>query len=131
MSLHGKNFIGRELSAVGTKTFFGFDPRAGKQLETSFCEASEGEIERALELAAQAFSILRESTAATIAGFLEAIASEIEGLGDLLIEQAIMESGLGLARLTGERGRTVNQLRMFAGLVKDGSFVDAPICAEC
>jgi acyl-CoA reductase-like NAD-dependent aldehyde dehydrogenase len=77
MSLHGKNFIGTELSALGTKTFFGFDPRAGKQLETSFCEATEEEIDRSLQLAAQAFPVLRESSATVISGFLEAIASEI------------------------------------------------------
>src|SRR6185437_15552127 len=33
----------------------------------------------------------------------------------------------GRDRLTGERGRTVNQLRLFANLVKEGSFVDARI----
>ena len=127
MALHGKNFVGTQLSAAGEKMFFGFDPRGGKQLAVPFHEATENEINRSVELAARAFPVLRESTPQVIAGLLEAIAAEIESLGDLLIDQAMLESGLGCQRLTAERGRTVGQLRLFAGLVKDGSFVDARI----
>lgn len=127
MALHGRNFIGMQLSSSGPKTFFGFDPRRGKQLDTPFHEATEEEIDRSLKLAAKAFVVLRESTAQVIAGFLERIAVELEQLGDLLIDQAASESGLARERLTGERGRTLNQLRMFATLVQDGSFVDARI----
>ena len=125
MSLHGKNFIGAELSAHGQKTFFGFDPRAGKQLDTPFHQGTTDEVDRALSLATDAFPLLREASAETIAGFLEDIASEIEALGDELIEQAGLEVGFSAARLTGERSRTTDQLRMFANLVKEGSFVDA------
>src|SRR5689334_21081933 len=100
MVLHGRNFIGTELSAAGQKTFFGFDPKAGNRLETPFHEATEKEIHRALELAAKAFPVLRESTPQVIAGFLEGIAKEIEALGDPLIGQAVRKSGLGRDRLT-------------------------------
>lgn len=127
MALHGKNFIGTELSASGQKTFYGFDPRAGKQLDTPFYQGTSEEVDRALSLATDAFPILREASAETIAGLLENIASEIEALGDELIQQAGLEAGLGAARVTGERGRTTGQLRMFASLVKEGSFVDARI----
>jgi NADP-dependent aldehyde dehydrogenase len=127
MALHGKNFIGTELSASGHKTFYGFDPRAGKQLDTPFYQGTSEEVDRALSLATDAFPILREASAETIAGFLENIASEIEALGDELIQQAGIEAGLSAARVTGERGRTTGQLRMFASLVKEGSFVDARI----
>ena len=127
MVLHGKNFIGAELSATGHKTFYGFDPRAGKQLDTPFYQGTSEEVDRAVTLATDAFSILREASAETIAGFLENIAAEIEALGDELVQQAGVEAGLSAARLTGERGRTTGQLRMFANLVKEGSFVDARI----
>ena len=127
MVLHGRNFIGTQLSSAGSKTFFGFDPHKGKPLDTAFHEATEEEINRSLELAAQAFPVLRGSASQVIGEFLERIASEIEQLGDLLIDQAVSESGLGRERLAGERGRTVNQLRLFAKLVQDGSFVDARI----
>jgi NADP-dependent aldehyde dehydrogenase len=127
MNLHGKNFIGGELSGLGQKTFFGYDPRAGRQLDTPFHEATEEELNRSMELAAQAFPVFRESPPPTVVGFLEAIAAEIEALGEQLIDQAATETGLGKDRLTSERGRTVNQLRLFASLVKEGSFVDARI----
>jgi 2,5-dioxopentanoate dehydrogenase len=127
MGLHGKNFIGTELSAAGQKTFYGFDPRAGKQLDTPFHQGTPKEIDRALSLATDAFPALREAGAEVMAGFLEAIAGEIEALGDALIEQAGAEAGLSAARVINERGRTVGQLRMFAGLVREGSFVDARI----
>lgn len=127
MTLHGQNFIGAKLSARGQKTFSGHDPRAGKQLETAFHEATLEEIDDAMNMAADAAPALRASSAETIVGFLENIAAEIEALGDRLIDQAVTESGLGRDRLTGERGRTVNQLRLFANLVKEGSFVDAHI----
>src|SRR5262245_52179627 len=127
MGLHGKNFIGAELSAAGQKTFYGFDPRAGKSLDTPFHQGTSEEIDQALSLASDAFSILREASAETIAGFLENIAIEIEALGDELIQQAGAEAGLKASRVKGERIRTTDQLRMFASLVKEGSFVDARI----
>jgi NADP-dependent aldehyde dehydrogenase len=51
-------------------------------------------------------------------------------LGDQLIYRAAAESGLTDGRLKGERSRTVNQLRMFADLVEEGSWVDARIDTE-
>jgi NADP-dependent aldehyde dehydrogenase len=127
MALHGKNFIGSKLSALGQKTFHGFNPRTGQQLPAAFHQADEDEIDRALNLAADAFPSLRESSSETIASFLETIAAFIEALGDQLIEQAAAETGLGRDRLVSERARTMNQMRMFAALIREGSFVDARI----
>jgi len=127
MDLHGKNFIGAQLSALSATTFNGFNPRTSARLQPSFHQVTDAEVDRALQLAAQAFPAIRRTEPSRIAGLLETIATEIEKLGDGLIEQAATETGLSRDRLTGERGRTVNQLRMFATLVKDGSFVDARI----
>jgi NADP-dependent aldehyde dehydrogenase len=127
MQLHGKNQIAGTLSALGHKTFTGFDPRLGKPVGPPFTEATDEEIERALHLAAEAFPAFREAPHESASALLEAIADEIVALGDPLIDRAAEESGLPKERLTGERGRTVNQLRMFAALVKDGSYVDARI----
>jgi len=127
MAFHGKNFVGNELSALGRKTFRGFDPKAGQPLEPAFYQATDEEIDAALNLASDAAPALREASAETIASFLDAIAQEIEALGDALIERAMLESGLGRDRLAGERGRTTNQLKMFATLVREGSYVDARI----
>ncbi|MBV9266996.1 MAG: aldehyde dehydrogenase (NADP(+)) [Acidobacteriaceae bacterium] len=127
MQFHGQNFIGSSLSARGSKLIHAYNPREGKQLEAAFHEATSDEVDAALTLAEQAFQKLREINAQQTATFLETAATEIEALGDDLIDQAVTESGLTKDRLTGERGRTANQLRLFASLVREGSYVDARI----
>jgi len=81
----------------------------------------------ALTNAAQAFEIYKKTSPAQRAQLLRGIAAAIEALGDELLETASRESNLPLARLTGERGRTCNQLRLFADLVEEGSWVEATI----
>jgi 2,5-dioxopentanoate dehydrogenase len=61
------------------------------------------------------------------ATFLRRIGEHIEKLGDELIQVCHEECKLGVDRLRGERTRTVNQLAMFAGLIEEGSWVDARI----
>ena len=77
--------------------------------------------------AATAFEQYAFTTALQRANFLETIASNIEALGDALLEQANKETNLPLPRLTGERGRTCFQLRMFATMLKEGNYVEASI----
>ncbi|MDR0260791.1 MAG: aldehyde dehydrogenase family protein, partial [Comamonas sp.] len=79
--------------------------------EPEFGLGGKNEVELAASLAAAAFDPYRNLPLAQGAAFLEAIAEEILQLGDALIERAHAESGLPIARLTGERGRTVGQLR--------------------
>ena len=85
------------------------------------------EIEQAIQKAESAFEVYRRKSGDEKAYFLEAIADEILNLGDDLLQRCHQESGLPLGRLTGERGRTMNQLRLFAALVREGSWVDARI----
>src|SRR5204863_5111801 len=61
------------------------------------------------------------------AELLEAIATQIEALGDNLLERGELETALPRSRLTGERARTCGQLRMFAQIVREGSWVEAVI----
>ncbi|EXJ12482.1 NADP-dependent fatty aldehyde dehydrogenase [Nitrincola nitratireducens] len=56
---------------------------------------------------------------------MEGIANEIMALGDQLVERAMLETGLPQARIEGERGRTINQLRLFADVVRAGRWLDA------
>ncbi len=74
-----------------------------------------------------AFEHYKRTSGKQRAVFLRAIAGEIENLGSSLIERACLESGLPEGRITGERGRTVNQLRLFASLLDEGSWVEASI----
>ncbi|HEY4353806.1 MAG TPA: aldehyde dehydrogenase (NADP(+)), partial [Paraburkholderia sp.] len=85
------------------------------------------EVDRACELAALAFDPYRQAPLEKRARLLEAIADNIVALGDTLIERAQAESALPKARLEGERGRTVGQLRLFASLVREGRWLSATI----
>ncbi|MDQ3397606.1 MAG: aldehyde dehydrogenase (NADP(+)) [Deinococcota bacterium] len=125
--LHGYNLIGRETSREGDKAFEAVNPASGEKLSPSFPEASEAEVNRALELAERAFYRYREESPTRKAAFLRKIAEELEALGDALIGRASAETGLGAERLKGERARTMGQLRLFADLVEEGSWVDARI----
>lgn len=59
--------------------------------------------------------------------FLETIAEEIENKREALVNLANLETNLPLPRLNGEIGRTTGQLKMFANLIKEGSWVEAVI----
>ena len=123
----GKNYIGAELSALGDVTFRTFNPTSNSENPTEFFEASPEEIDRAVGLAWKAFEEYRSVSGAQKSLFLNAIADAIMDLGDELIETYCQESGLPSGRAAGERGRTVFQLRSFADLVKEGSWVEASI----
>jgi NADP-dependent aldehyde dehydrogenase len=96
-------------------------------LDPEFFEATAADIGRAFECADQAFSELRRVEPDRIASFLETIGEEIIGLGDELIQRTTAETGLPEKRLLSERGRTVGQLKMFAQVVREGSWVEAII----
>ncbi|MEZ4780740.1 MAG: aldehyde dehydrogenase (NADP(+)) [Flavobacteriaceae bacterium] len=123
----GKNYIGNTLSAKGNKTYKTFNPQLNIENEHTFSEATSDEINEAVELAAKAFKSFRSTSGKQKADFLNAIADEILALDDELINVYCSESGLPEGRAKGERGRTVYQLRTFADLVTDGSWVEAAI----
>jgi NADP-dependent aldehyde dehydrogenase len=127
MLIQGKNLIGFVQSAEGEKTFRGFNPRTAAALEPAFHEAAQSEVDQALELAARAAVALRAIGADKRTEFLLAIREEILALGDVLVERAAQESGLDTPRLQGERDRTTNQLKLFAEIVREGSWVDVRI----
>ncbi len=127
MEILGTSIIGSSRSSQAEKTFSGFNPKESKKLAPAFYEATLEDLERAAKLAAEAAPVLRNLTPSKIAEFLLAIREEIIGLGDVLIERASQESGLDHGRLNGERDRTTNQLKLFADVVREGSWVDARI----
>jgi alpha-ketoglutaric semialdehyde dehydrogenase len=127
VTLHGKSIVAGRVAGAQGAEFRAFDPAAGKPLEPAFHEASPAQVNEALEAAASAFGSWRAAAPEDRAGFLEAAAAEIESTGDALLERCHAETGLPLGRLQGERARTCAQLRLFAALVREGSWVDARI----
>ncbi len=127
MSLHGKSIIAGVPGEKSAHAFHAVSPLDSARLEPAFHESPLEDVARAVTLADDAFAPLRAAGAEARALFLEKIAEEILALGDELLHRAHLESGLQLDRLTGERGRTVGQLRLFAQVVREGSWCDARI----
>ena len=109
------------------RTFSGLDAATGEALEPEFFEASVGDVADACAAAAEAQKIFGTLPLKERAAFLRLTADKIDALGDELTQRAMAESGLPEARLNGERGRTVGQLRLFADEVEDGAWQDLRI----
>ena len=88
---------------------------------------NEQKLDIVLQQSKHAFGIYKKISPAARASFLEGIADEIEKLRTDLVEAAHAETHLPLPRLNGEIGRTTGQLKMFANLIKEGSWVEASI----
>ncbi|WP_138431366.1 aldehyde dehydrogenase (NADP(+)) [Fodinibius saliphilus] len=125
--IEGVNFIGNATSSEGAETLRAYNPMENKELAEQFSIATRQEVKQALQKAQAAFLDYRHLSGERKADFLDQVAEEIMSLGDELVERASAESGLPTGRIEGERGRTCNQLKMFADLLREGSWVDARI----
>jgi NADP-dependent aldehyde dehydrogenase len=125
MDLRGRSFIGWASGAEGGKKFTAINPATNSALEPAYASAQPEEVDRAALLAAQAFNTYSRFSGKEKAVFLRTIAKGIEGITDALVVRVNQETGLPEARIRSEAGRTVFQLRFFADLVEDGSWVRA------
>ncbi|WP_066773945.1 aldehyde dehydrogenase (NADP(+)) [Croceicoccus mobilis] len=122
MTLTGNLFIAGQRRSSDER-FQALDPSTDKAIpEPGFAIAEPADVDAACEAAEAAYAIYSNLPLEKRARFLEAMADEIDSLGDTLTERACAETGLPEARLTGERGRTVGQLRLFAQVVRDGAW---------
>ncbi|MGS2765087.1 aldehyde dehydrogenase (NADP(+)) [Sinomicrobium sp. M5D2P9] len=121
----GKNYIGEELSASGQVTYKTINPETNSENETVFYEATNEEVDKAVVLATKAFRTYKNTSDEDKATFLEGIATELEALKDGLIDIYKKESGLPDGRANGEFVRTTGQLRAFATMLREGSWVEA------
>jgi len=122
MEISAAQLIGfRSVQGTGS-VFHAFDPVTGHRLGPNFREATADEVHDAVVLAQKAFRVFRHTTAAQRSLFLDAIAANIEVLGDELLQTIHQETALPLARLAGERIRTTGQLKLFAQLLRDGQW---------
>ena len=92
-----------------------------------FNDATPDEINAAMQEAWKAFHIYRKVSLKQRAAFIRAIASEIEKLGDELLQVAGEETHLPEARLRNERARTMFQLTSYADACEQGNWLDARI----
>ena len=127
MKLSGRSIIGFQPGAVTNQLFQAANPRSGESLEPGFFAAAPDEVDKAASLAHQAFANYSKASGRDKGAFLRQIASNIESLAEEIIERAELETALPKARLQGETARTCGQLRLFAQVVEEGSWVSARI----
>ncbi|MGP9689716.1 aldehyde dehydrogenase (NADP(+)) [Psychrobacter sp. AOP22-C1-C5] len=123
----GHNFIAGQRSALGSKVLQSFNATTAEALAYEFYQATEEEVNQACVAASEAFKSYRNTTPEKRALFLEAIADELDALGQDFLEEASQETALPLARLQGERGRTSGQMRLFAKVLRRGDYLGARI----
>ena len=117
---HGKHLIAGEW--VAGETTFRSDPAHGPAHD--FAVGTPALVDRACEAAEDAFWTYGHTTREQRAAFLDAIADEIEARAEAVTEIGTQETGLPVARIEGERGRTTGQLRLFAAHIRKGDYLD-------
>ncbi|MQA19786.1 aldehyde dehydrogenase (NADP(+)) [Rugamonas rivuli] len=127
MIINGEALIGG-VAVKGTGAAIrAYNPSLQQQMDPEFFGVDFAQIDQACRLADAAFDTFRALSDEKRAVFLETIGDQIMALGDVLVERVMAESGLPRARVEGERGRTVGQLKLFANLLREGSWNDVRI----
>jgi 2,5-dioxopentanoate dehydrogenase len=127
MELTGQSFLAGRRTDGASQSFQAINPADGTNLDPAFSSANRSEIDEAVRLAAEAFETYSEATGKAKAAFLRRAADGLDAHKEELAERAHLETALPLPRLLGEVGRTSGQLRLFAGVVEEGSWVNARI----
>ena len=117
---HGKHYIAGEWIAHEDT----FSSNAANGQSFDFAVGTPALVDRAVVAAEAAFWSYGYSHRADRAAFLHTIADEIDARADAITQIGSSETGLPEARLQGERGRTVGQLRLFAEHIKAGDYLD-------
>jgi NADP-dependent aldehyde dehydrogenase len=111
----------------GGKEFRGVNPATGQPLEPIYRTATSGQLEAAVGAAHDAAQVLVDIPGKQKARFLRTAADRIEAIVNDLVVRVGQETGLPEPRVRGETARTVGQLRLYASIVEEGSWVDARI----
>ncbi|MGK3948797.1 aldehyde dehydrogenase (NADP(+)) [Microbacterium sp. K2] len=88
---------------------------------------SSEDLDAIVRAAAAAAPVWRRSSSADRAGWLRAAADVLDSHVTELVAIADEETRLGATRLTGEVARTSGQLRLFATVVEEGSYLELTI----
>lgn len=127
MELTGLSFLAGKRGSANGKAFHGINPDNAGQLAPAYISASLDEIDEAAHHAADAFESYSQLGGKAKGAFLRRIADGLDAHRDELAARAHLETALPMPRLNGEVGRTSGQLRLFASVVEEGSWVNARI----
>ena len=126
-TLSGRSLVGFREGTGSGEPLYGWNPATGQQLQPGFIPATGEEVEQAVHLAAEAFHHYSRTSGRERGAFLRKIASKIESIAGEIVERAGLETALPSTRLQIETARTCNQLRLFAQVAEEGSWVNARI----
>lgn len=127
-NLTGRSLIGlRRSNGKSGEPLYATDPTTGQSLQPGFIGANKEEVDLAARLASEAFVSYSRTPGRVRAAFLRTIAAKIESIAGDIIERAGLETALPPARLQSETARTCAQLRLFAEVAEEGSWVAARI----
>src|SRR5215469_13503287 len=125
--LSGRSLIGFREGAGSGDALYARNPTTGQPLQPGFIPATAEEVDRAVQLAADAFHEYSRTPGAKRGAFLRKIADRIEAIKGEIVDRAAQETALPGPRLEGEIARTCYQLRLFAQVAQEGSWVNARI----
>jgi len=129
--LSGRSIVGFSDGATSGAVFRAHSPVTGETIAQEFYSASGEDVERAAQLANEAFSVYGRLSGRERGKFLRTVGANVEAIAEEVIERSALETALPESRLRGELARTCVQLRIFAQLVEEGSWIMARIdCAD-
>ena len=127
VKLTGRSIIGFREGGGSGELLYATNPTTGHRLEPGFIPATSEEVDLSARLAAEAFDVYRRVSGRDRGAFLRAIATKIEAITCEIVERAGQETALPAGRLQAETARTCAQLRLFAQVAEEGSWVNARI----
>jgi 2,5-dioxopentanoate dehydrogenase len=125
--LSGRSLIGFREGQGSGKPLYATNPTTGQPLQPGFVPATTNEVDLAAQLAGEAFQTYRHTSGRARGALLRTIAANIESIAGEIVERASQETALPPARLQSETARTCHQLRLFAQVAEEGSWVSPRI----
>ncbi|MEQ3552635.1 aldehyde dehydrogenase (NADP(+)) [Pseudonocardia nematodicida] len=103
------------------------DPRSGVPADTDLRETDPADVAAFCAAAAEAGAGLAAAGRPFRTALLTAMADGLENRREDVVATADRETALGTARLNGELTRTAYQLRQFADVITEGSYLEATV----
>lgn len=125
--LTGRSILGYSSGETRGQSFRAMNPATGADIQPQFYSAATEDVNQAGLLAERAFADWSRASGKTKGALLRKIADKIESLKDELVERVAAETALPVPRIKSELFRTSSQLRLFAQVVEEGSWLAARI----
>lgn len=127
MKLSGKLLIGASEVPASEGTMKALNPATNQLIEPDFALGGVAQVDRAANLADEAFDHYSHTSLAERSAFLERIADNLEAVSQELAARTALETGLPQAQFQGETARAASQFRQFAEVVRRGRFLQLAI----